>query len=75
MAEKLIDKKYLAGLTYSGSKAKEVKEEGQPKRTIYIPFDRQAEPGDVLDWKDLGDSISVVMKDGKKYSVAKKSEK
>jgi hypothetical protein len=74
MAEK-IDVRYLEGLTYSGSGPKEQKQENGGKKTVYVPFERAATPDDVADWKDKGDSISVVMKDGKKYTVAKKAAK
>lgn len=72
MAEgKSIDAKFLDGLTFSTSEAKKVKKDGQEK-TQYIPVERPLRPGDVIDWKDLGDSVTIVTADGKKYSVDKK---
>ena len=69
MAEK-IDKALLEGLTFSGSKA--VKNAG---KTEYQKFTRELTPDDVLDFKDTGSAVTIVTKDGKKYSVAKKKAK
>ena len=71
---KPIDKKYLAGLTFSGANVEDSEEDGKTvKRSV--PFRRDLEQGDVLDWLDNGDSIIIVTADGRKHTVSKKAEK
>lgn len=74
MAERQIDAKYLKGLKFRTSEAKKVKENGADK-TKYIPVERDLTQDDVLDWKDNGDSVTIVTKDGQKYGVSKSPDK
>lgn len=69
-----IDAKYLEGLTFSGAEEKTIKVDGKDK-VKNIPFTRAATPEDVLDWKDKGDTIGIVMNDGMKYEIEKGSGK
>ena len=73
MGEK-IDVKYLEGLTYSGADVKIIKVDGKDKEKS-IPFTRPATPADVMDWKDKGDVVVIVMNDGMKYEIEKESGK
>ncbi|GER92682.1 hypothetical protein A45J_0400 [hot springs metagenome] len=74
MAEKQIDAKYLKGLKFRTSEAKKVKEDGEEK-VRHTPVERDLTTDDVLDWKDKGDSVTVVTKDGQKYNVSKTPSK
>lgn len=74
MAEKQIDSKYLKGLKFRTSESKKVKEGGAEK-TRFFPVERDLTQDDVLDWKDNGDSVVIVTKDGQKYNVSKTPEK
>lgn len=65
MAE-LIEKKYLAGLKFKSAKATKTAE-----GTKNIPTERALQPGDVLDWKDNGATVTMVTADGQKYTVEK----
>lgn len=65
MAE-AIDKKLLEGLVYKSSKPKKT-EEG----TVHVPTERPLQPGDVLDWKDNGNTVTIVAGDGQKHVVKK----
>lgn len=60
-----IDKKYLAGLKFCSSK---------PAKEGYVPTERNLNPSDVLDWKDNGDTVTIVTADGKKYAVNKNAK-
>jgi hypothetical protein len=74
MADKKIDAKHLAGLTFRGADQKEVEEEGR-KKLVSTPFTRDLTPADVLDWVDKGDAVSFVTADGQKHLVSKKPAK
>lgn len=67
---KPIDAKYLKGLVYRSSNP-EKSEEG----VRHVPTKRDLEPADVLDWKDNGDTVTIVTADGQKHVVSKKAEK
>ena len=67
---KELDAKLLAGLTFKGTKAEEVKTEAG-KKTKHVPFTRPLEAADVLDWKDNGATVTIVTTDGKKHVVKK----
>lgn len=67
MAE-AIDKKYLVGLKFKSSKPNKTAE-----GVKHIPFERNLQPADVLDWKDNGPSVTIVTADGQKYTVDKKT--
>lgn len=74
MAEGQIDKKYLAGLKFRTSEAKEIKgDDGRPGKQ-HIPKECALRPEHVLDWKDTGDSIVLVTADGKKHKVSKNAK-
>jgi hypothetical protein len=74
MAKNELDAKYLEGLTFSGSKPVKVKKDGADKIDNQ-KFERSLTADDVLDWKDAGDSVVIISKDGKKYNVIKKKPK
>lgn len=59
MASEAIDKKYLAGLKFTG---------GNKKGELET---RALQPGDVLDWKENGNILTIVTADGKKHTVNK----
>lgn len=67
-----VPAKYLKGLSYNGAKHEEVfdKKLGK-KKMVHTPFERPLAPGDVMDWKDNGEVIVIVAKDGKKHEVNK----
>jgi hypothetical protein len=69
-----LNPQWLKGLTYRGTTAKPVEEDGR-KKVTYVTFERPLEAGDVLDWKDKGTTVVIVTKDGRKYSVSKKAGK
>lgn len=71
MAEE-IDKKYLAGLTYRGSKAKKVQDDSGTK-VQHVPFERPLSARDVLSWSDKGATVVIVAADGRKHVVGKKA--
>ena len=68
MAETAIEKKYLTGLKFKGSK-KVKGEDG----TSHVPTERALTPADVLDWLDKGATVIVVTADGRKHTVNKKA--
>ena len=70
--EKGIDAKHLKGLMYTGATHAEVtdKKTGK-KKMVHTPFERALAPADVLSFKDYGDTIVLVARDGKKYEVKK----
>ena len=72
MANKPIDAKLLAGLTFRTTK-EEKDEAGNVTRNI--PVVRELTPADVLDWKDNGPTVTIVTADGKKLTVDKKPTK
>lgn len=64
--ERILEK-YLKGIVIRNNK----QIEGSNKHIKYEAITKAATPEDVLDWKDCGNTISIVTKDGKKYSVPK----
>lgn len=66
-----IDPRFLKGLKFHGSEGKEIEENGR-RKMAYHPIERDVIPDDVLDWKDYGDKVVVVIADGRKYDVPKK---
>ncbi len=72
MAANEFDNRWLKGITFKTAESKKGKDENGRAVTRNTPVERPAEPGDVLAWKDNGDNVGIVMKDGRKYSVAKK---
>ena len=64
-----INAKFLRGLTYKTSEAKKSKDDNGKEKTAFIPVERALKPEDVLDWKDRGDAVVIVAKDGRKYRV------
>jgi len=73
-AKKKIDAKFLKGLKFRTSEMRKVKDDGRDKMKGF-PVERDLTPEDVLDWKDNGESVSIVTADGQKYNVPKKEEK
>lgn len=69
-----IDAKLLKGLTFKTAEIRETKDEnsGKPIKKS-LPVERALKPADVLDWKDLGDTVVIVAKDGRKYRVEKEA--
>lgn len=65
---KAIDPKFLAGLYYRSSEP----QKDDAGATRHVPTKRPLEPGDVLDWKDNGPTVTIVTADGKKHLVEKK---
>jgi len=69
-----IDQKFLEGIKMTGADEKTVEKDG--RKTIQnIPWERQAKEEDVLSWKDYGDYVVIVIKDGRKYKVEKNGKK
>lgn len=67
-----VPAKYLKGLTFAGADGKEVLDKKlNKKKTVYTPYERPLEPGDVMSWMDNGDRVVIATKDGKKHEVAK----
>ena len=68
-----IDPKYLKGIKMTGAEEKVVEKDGR-KTSQSIPWERQATEDDVLKYEDRGDFVHIVIKDGRKYDVPKKTE-
>lgn len=68
-----IDAKLLEGLTFTGSEGKTAEKDGR-KVKKNIPFERPLAPEDVLDFKEVGDTVVIVAKDGRKHTVKKNGE-
>lgn len=66
-----FDKKWLTGIVITGSTEKQSKNDTGRITRKYIPWERPAKATDVLSWADLGDTVVIVTKDGKKYRQAK----
>lgn len=67
-----IPEKYLKGLVFNGATHEEVFDKKlDKKKTVHTPFERPLKAADVLSWKDAGDVVSIVTKDGKKHEVKK----
>lgn len=66
MAQEAIDKKFLAGLKHRSSKQKSKEE-----KNVFIPTERPLQPGDVLDWSEKGNILTIVTADGQKHKVNK----
>lgn len=69
-----IDAKYLKGIKMTGAEQKLVDKDGR-KTFQNIPWERQAREDDVLKYEDNGDSVHIVIKDGRKYDVSKEGNK
>lgn len=69
--KKGIDPKYLKGLRFNYSEAKEEKGEDGRKVRKYIPKDRPLRPEDVLAFKEHPDHVVIVTADGRKLTVQK----
>ncbi len=65
--------KLLKGLKFRTSEGREIVDENGKKKTKFIPIERALKPGDVLSWKDKGDVVVIVAKDGTKHTVAKEA--
>lgn len=65
-----LDPKYLKGLKYKTSDAKEVEENGR-KVKKFVPVERALKIEDVLNWRDAGDVVIIVTADGMKHTVEK----
>ncbi len=65
-----IKPKYLEGLKFHGAESKVVEKDGR-KVQQNVPFERDLTADDVLDWKEKGDFVIIVTKDGRKYNVSK----
>ena len=66
-----FDKKWLDGLSMNGSTEKQAKSESGRVTRKYTPYERPARIADVLSWSESGDTIVIVLKNGKKYRVTK----
>jgi len=73
MAER-IDAKLLKGLRYRTSEGKRVNEDGRNVMK-YAPVERPMRQEDVLDWKDNGQTVTMVTADGQKLTVEKPTGK
>jgi len=69
-AESKFNKKWIEGLTFTGSKAKVEEKDGR-KVKKFTPFDRPMTEADVLAWKDYGKYVVIVSADGQKVQVEK----
>jgi urease accessory protein UreE len=71
MAEKKFDPKWLEGLSFSFAEKTMIEKDG--RKTLHaVPKKRPLKEEDMLDWKDNGETVVIVTKDGKKYTVKKK---
>lgn len=77
MVQQKLDPKWLEGLKFYYADKKMVEKNGR-KTLQAIPMERPLKESDLLDlpngeksWKDLGDKIVMVTKNGKKYTVDK----
>ncbi len=61
---------WLKGIMFTTSEPKKVKKDGK-ETTRHIAVERPARAEDVLNWRDAGDKIVIVTKDGQKYRVDK----
>lgn len=59
-----IDKKHLAGLKFRSSKPSK-------ESSGNVPTERALAPGDVMDWKDNGATVTITTFDGRKHVVDK----
>lgn len=72
MAEKKLDQKWLEGLKFHYAEKNMVEKNGR-KTLQATPKERPLKEDDILDWKDYGDKVVIVSKDGMKHRVVKKS--
>jgi len=72
---KAINAKLLEGLIFRTTVEKKVTGKDKKEKKIRQAVERPLTPDDVLEWKDKGDEVVIVTKDGQKYTVSKKSEK
>ena len=68
-----IDLKFLKGIKMTGADEKIIEKEGRKVRKS-TSWERPATEEDVLSWKDYGDYVVIVIRDGKKYNVPKKEK-
>ena len=61
-----IPAEFLDGLVFRSSRQKKT-----PEGRVNVPIERPLTPGDVLNWKDNGPTVSIVTADGRKYTVDK----
>lgn len=66
-----INAKWLRGLKFKTSEGRVAVDENGKKKTKFIPVERALKPEDVLDWKDVGNAVVIVAKDGQKHRVEK----
>lgn len=70
--EKGLDPKYLKGLMFGTAKHEPKKDEKTGnEKTVHTRIERTLTPADVLSWRDDGDTIIIVAKNGKKHEVKK----
>jgi len=67
----VFDRKWLEGLKFRTSEAREMKGDDGRAGKQHIPKERALKQEDILDWKDLGNSVVFVTGDGQKYTVNK----
>ena len=65
--KKAFDEKLLKGLVFRTSELNKDKE----GKKSYVPVKRPLAVGDILDWKDCGETVVLVTTDGQKYTVEK----
>lgn len=61
-----IPPEYLTGLVFRSSRLKKT-DDGKAN----IPTERPLAPSDVLNWKDDGDTVTIITADGQKHTVDK----
>jgi hypothetical protein len=77
MVQQKFDPKWLEGLKFHYANKKIVEKNGR-KTLQAIPMERPLKEEDLLElpngersWRDLGDKVVIVTKDGRKYTVEK----
>ncbi len=71
--EEGLNPKYLKGILFRTSEAKKVNENNVEKLR-YTPVERDLTVNDVLNYKDNGNVLIIVTKDGQKYTISKKGK-
>lgn len=66
--EKTIPTEYLVALSFWTSRV-----EGAGKDKKCVPVGRQLDPNDVLDWTETEMEVVIVVADGQKYRIQKKT--
>jgi hypothetical protein len=69
--KKGLNPEWLKGLVFTGANKEETKKEDGRRHVQYTPFKRPATEADVNNWADKGDTVVIVLNDGKKYTVKK----